>query len=240
MSGKATEALEILANNEQAELVVSSVLGSALEAKPLTFIVFACLGTERGKEELRLDLYETIFLKRFRRQAEKLFHELETAKIPATLLIILPDLEPRRTWGWQVPQEELSGLCRLMIEDAVSRLPQGWDAVLWSDLETRAAAGEGYIQALQWAEVSAPPLLLRDEKLFFRELGKRHPDLLTQGSPEVLARRQIAAYAHEGRVLEQLFPRGILLQTDTPVQRKDAMFMPLRREPLVIAHPFTR
>ena len=240
LTKSALKKLEILLCFEHGDFHPTSTVAAALEATTLTFIVFACLGTKQGKEELRLDLNETIFMKRFRRRAEKLFQEFAAANLPATLTIILPDLEPRRTWGWNVPQEELSGLCQLMIDDATPQLPQGWSAVLWSELEERAEAASEYAQALEWGRTSAPPLLVRGEQLFFRELSERHPDILIKGDPETLARRQIAAYAHEGRVLEKLFPTGILLQTDTPIERKDAMFMQLRSDLLAIAHPFMR
>src|SRR3989338_5016789 len=135
LSPRAQQALDILRTHEQDEIEITRNLAAALETTPLTFVVFACLGTIRGKEELRLDLSETIFFRKFRRQAENLIRAMNTAKIPANLLVILPDLEPRRTWGWQAPQEELSGLCSLLIEDAAEHLPQEWSVRRWSDIE---------------------------------------------------------------------------------------------------------
>lgn len=239
LSQRARMALEILNGFEQDEFRPVPLLGNVLEAIPLTFVVFACLGTRKGVEELKLDLFETLFLKRFRREAEKLLQAFAESGIETTLQIILPDMEPRRTWGWDASQEELTGYCRMMAEDAISKLPKGWSALIWSDLERQAEAGAGYDEAYAWAQASAHPLLVREERQFFRELGERHPDILTRGHPEMMALRQIAAYAHEGRTLERLFPNAILLQTDTPVERKDAMFQSLRKQALPIAHPFT-
>ena len=240
LSPRATRALEILQGREQAKIDINASFAAALEIEPLTFLVFACLGTVQGKEELVLDLSVTIFMKKFRRQAEQLLQALVQAEIPAQLLILLPDLEPRRTWGWQVPQGDLSGLCHMMIEDAASSLPDGWTVRLWSGIEAGVSMSTDYDEALRWAMASAPPLILRDEIRFFQELGTRHPNILTQGRPNELARRQIAAYAHEGRLLELHYPKTILLQADTPVERKDVMFNQLRRQPLAIVHPFAR
>lgn len=235
---RARKVLEVLNRFEQDEIRLVPFLGTALEAIPLTFVVFACLGTRKGVEELKLDLFETIFLKRFRREAEKLFRVFADDRIEATLQIILPDREPRRTWGWGVPQEELTAYCRMMAEDAASKLLKAWSVLLWSDLEQESAAS--YDAALAWAQTSAHPLIVREERQFFRELGERHPDILMRGDPEAMALRQIAAYAHEGRTLETVFPNAFLLQTDTPVGRKDGMFQLLRKQALPIAHPFTR
>ncbi len=241
LSERASQTLEILQAHEQEKIDINPALAAALEGMSLTFVVFACLGTVRGKEELRLDLSETIFFKKFRRQAERLLKSFSGEGIHTKLIVILPDLEPRRTWGWQVPQEEITGLCELMVEDAASTLPQHWRVRLWSDIEMEAQAGADYDTALRWAMKSAPELILRPETQFFRDFGRLHPDIIVADEPETrVARKQIAAYAHEGRVLERLYPNAILLQTDTPVGRKDAMFNLLRREPLAIAHPFTR
>jgi len=231
--------LETLNEFEKEEIEPVPLLSHALRTTPVEFMVFACLGTKKGAEELKLDLYETIFLKHFRRIAEKLFRALAGRGVEATLRIILPDLERRRTWGWQVPQEDLTGFCQMMVEDATAQLPKGWRASTWSDLERQTPMGTEYDRVCDWAESSAHPLILKDERLFFQELERRHPEILTRRDAETMARRQIAAYAHEGRVLEQIFPNAILLQTDTPVKRKDLMFQTLRKQSLPIAHPFT-
>lgn len=240
LSQRARTALETLKGFEQDEIRLVPLLGNALEATPLIFVIFACLGTRKGVEELKFDLFETIFFKRFRREAEKLFRAFADNSIEATLQIILPDMEPRRTWGWDTQQEELTGYCRMMAEDAITKFPKGWSTLVWSDFERQVEAEASYDEALAWAKTSAHPLIVREERQFFRELSERHPDILTRGHPETMALRQVAAYAHEGRMLERLFPDAILLQTDTPVARKDTMFQPLRKQSLPIAHPFTR
>lgn len=241
LSARASQTLAILQANEQEGITVNTSLATGLACAPITFVVFACLGTIARKEELCLSLSETIFFKKFRRQAKILLQTLQTAGIPSKLLVILPDLEPRRTWGWQIPQDELSGFCRLMIDDSITSLPEGWTVHLWSDIEAGVEEAKcSYDEAIRWSLASAPELILHGEREFFQRFAELHPDIVVWSPPDLLARKQIAAYAHEGRVLETRYPNAILLQADTPISRKDAMFNLLRREPLAIAHPFTR
>jgi hypothetical protein len=137
-----------------------------------------------------------------------------------------------------VPQEELTGYCEMMAEDASSSLPNGWKIAVWSELEDKTGADAGYDDAVDWATKKAHPLIVREETLFFKMLAERHPDILTKNNPKDMAVRQIAAYAHEGRILEKLFPNAILIQVDAPASRKDKMFQPLRKTDMPIIHPF--
>lgn len=241
MSDRARIALEVLQRYEQASIELTVDFIRALELQPITFLVFACLGTKRGMEEIKLDLFETVFfkLRRFHQRTKELINELAAAGISVELLVIVPDLEPIRTWGWEVTPEEMSGLCEMMIEEGRSKLPRGWNARSWSALERQANAVDDYAKMVAWAEHEAPPLIVREETAFFREIGRRYPDIVTKRHPSDLARRQIAAYAHEGRVLEQLFPQGILLMNAIHSGREDKMYALRRTTQPLIAHPFT-
>ncbi|MBU2565938.1 hypothetical protein KKG46_00055 [Patescibacteria group bacterium] len=238
MSGKALKALDLLTQFELYEIGNLPRFAKCLEVETITFITFACLGTKKGKEQLKLSVDETLFFKNYRKTASKLFQILAENGVGTNLLVVLPDLEPRRTWGWSVPQEELTGYCQMMAEDASPSLPNDWKIAVWSELESATDAVAGYDDALDWAIKKAHPIIVSEETLFFKMLAKRHPDILTKNKPKDMAVRQIAAYAHEGRVLEELYPDAILIQADAPVSRKDKMFQPLRKTHLPIFHPF--
>ena len=239
LSAQAGKALEILCASEQDELAITPALGRALAANPIHFVVFACLGTKTGTEEIVLDFNATIFMKKFRKQAKRLMGLFAAESTPTKLTIILPDLEPVRTWGWSpCQQEEVTAACELMADAAETTLPREWRVLPWSVVEDRYDCPDHRNALLTWAEHSAPELILRDEREFFKRFPHLHPDIRVYGTPNELARKQIAAYAYEGCVLERLYPDVVLLQTDTPVARKDAMFNLRRDEPLAIAHPF--
>lgn len=234
LGAKEREMLQVLERHETLSIMGLAQLCAALSQDVVTFVTFSCLGSIKGKEELRLDLFETYFFRsRKLRECVALLQELRAIK-PVRMLTILPDCEPRRTWGWSVSQEELTTTCELMIEDArdSGRVPEGWEVVCWSALEARTQSV--FPDALAWATQPAQALHIHQEA----ELLGRYPDILFKEGLEVAALRQVAAYAHEGRVLEELYPHAVLLQSESSPQRKDRMYQPLRSQPLAIVHPF--
>ncbi|MEK7628916.1 MAG: hypothetical protein AAB394_00130 [Patescibacteria group bacterium] len=234
MSSQAKSAFTILKDWETAEFMVVPKLCEFLEEQPIQFVTFSCLGTKKGKEELKLSLEETFFF-RYQRNviAREIIDLMVSSGIETEITVILPDTEPIRTWGWGLSQEELSGYCHVMIEDNLAKLPQGWKVVLWSEIEAKVG-GFTYEDSLMWAKKSAHPLVVKEEALHL--LG--FPNILTKGKAEDVALRQVAAYAFEGYVLEQCLPNAILLQSEFPVKRKDGMYQPLRTKKLPVVHPF--
>ena len=231
MSPQVRTTFNILNRWETDSFIAIPELCKFLEKEPIQFVTFSCLGTNKKKEELKLDLEETFFF-RYRRHlvAEKLLGSLGIA---TELMIILPDTEPIRTWGWKTPQEEVSECCIMMVEDKTQILPSNWKIVLWSEIE-KVVTEFTYDDALIWARKSGHPLVIKEEVthlLYF-------PNILMRRNAEEVALRQVAAYALEGRILEQFVPQGILLQSEFPIKRKDGMYQPLRLKPLPIIHPF--
>lgn len=226
------EMLELIEQNEKDTIIGFSQLCVALVQPIVTFMTFSCLGSLKGKEELRLDLFETYFFRsRKFHEAVELIKQLQKFK-PVHMLVVLPDTEPRRTWGWNIPQEELTTACEMMIEDAEGDIPEGWEVVCWSALE--AQADHTFTEALGWAHLPQQAVLVHQEAEHLRQF----PDILFQGGVRAAAERQIAAYAHEGRVLEAVRSSGIFIQSESPFERKDRMYQPVRGQVLPIIHPF--
>ena len=227
---------EVFEKYEQGQMSLTAELATGLKMPSLTLMAFACLGSKRGCEEIIANINNTILFSRFRKRLQRIVEDLQIIEPATTMIIFLPDLEPKRTWGWKKDQAEITLACMIMQEEA--ELPANWEVRLWSEVDDNCQPG--YEEALARVEKYTRPQILEEETRFFRELATKHPDILTHGRPHELAQRQLTAYAHEGRALERLYPRGILLQTDVPIDRRDAMFAPLRREPLAIIHPFAR
>ncbi len=222
--------IEFFQNHETEEIQSLSEFCQALEANTIHFFTFTCLSAIKGREEIKLDLLETFFFRRFRQDAEKFFTEFNSLGVPYKFIVIVPDHEPVSVWGWEdVSQDEITGLCKLMIEDQ-NTLPDSWECVLWSEIASKVSSS--FEHALGWARVSANSLWVKAET----EHLSRFPEV---ADPKEAAIRQIAGYAHEGRVLEELFPSWVLLQSNFPAERKDRMYSPLRKVQLPIIHPFT-
>jgi hypothetical protein len=204
-----------------------------LEADPITFIVFSCLASVRGAEKLILNLSLTMFFRLFRRQTEPFLQTFLAKGLPVQLVVVLPDTEPRETWGWKVPQEELTKSCRQMVDN---HLLPCCKVLLWSDLVTQS--NDTFEQALVWAEKSASPLIIKQE-IDYMKTSSAYRDIFLGKDLRQTAIRQAAAYALQGKVLEQLYPQAILLQSELPTTTKDKMYNPLRTNPLPVLHPFT-
>ncbi len=231
--------LEVLSDYEYGELRLTSELVAALQAERLTLLAFACLGTKTHCEEVIIQVNRTILFARYFKRAAQLLTSLREVDAETTLQVFLPDLEPRRTWGWMTPQDDITLACLVMRDEA--QLPPGWTLHLWSEAEAEFAGTEDetWAAAARDAAEFTRPQILDEETKFFRELGSRHPDILIHGRPREIALKQLGAYAHEGRVLERLFPTGCLVQADVPRDRRDLMFQALRQKRLPILHSLT-
>ena len=231
LDGPELELYHLLKKSEIIGFVGIAELCAALAAPVIELVVFSCLDSIKGKEELRLDLSETYFFRsrKFKELVNlaALMHQIK----PVLVTAILPDLEPSRTWGWSTPIDELTLTCQLMIEDHESQLPDNWRIMCWSELETDPNA---YTEALTWVNRPDQRINVHQEATYLR----RFPDILFAGGVEEAARCQIAAYAHEGKTLEHLLPNAILVQSENPPERKDRIYQPLRRQLLPIIHPF--
>lgn len=235
LTGPAARVLELLDAAEQEGYYAPTQLLAALHAgAPLRFIAFSCLGTIRGKEELRLDLFETYFLRsRKFGEMQRLLDRIRE-HIDASMTVILPDCEPTRTWGWQCNPHDSTVACELMIEDGRSQLPEYWEAVTWSSIEARSNGHITHASAVQWAMQVAQQVYVHQEDLHLRAF----PDIEFAGGTRAAAERQVAAYAFEGAVLEQVHPAAIYVQSESPAARKDRMYQPMRKNMLPIIHPF--
>lgn len=234
LSVLAQRALSVFQQFETLEFVAVPELCLALTQTPLQILAFSCLGTYRGKEELRLDIRETLFFKMFRKNLDRFLSACTQADVAVNLSVILPDTEPVETWGWGRTQESLTDDCRLMAECAEG-IPAGCEVKLWSDL--LAQTGFDYATAYEWVRRSGPELLIAGEAQHVAT-SKAFADIQLSAKPRQVAERQVAAYALQGQVLEKLFPHAIFLQSETPAARKDLMYNPLRQHPLPVIHPF--
>ncbi len=234
LSVLAQRVLSVFQQFETLEFVAVPELCLALEQTPLQLLAFSCLGTFGGKEELRLDIWETLFFKRFRKQLGKFLLACAETGISIKLSVILPDTEPVETWEWRRPQESVTDDCRLIAECAEG-LPPGCEVWLWSDLLLKT--GLNFASTHEWVVRSGPELIIGGEAAHVAS-SRAFDEIKLNASPRQVAERQVAAYALQGKVLEQLFPNAIFLQSETPAARKDVMYNPLRRHPLPIIHPF--
>ncbi len=231
LKGSTRAAYDLLDKHETIGIVGIAALCAALATTTIELIVFSCLGSVKGKEELHLDLAATYFFRsrKFRELIELVtrLQEIKSVRVTA----VLPDLEPRRTWGWTTSYDDLTTACQLMIEDYPLTLPDNWRVVCWSELETDTIV---YADALNWAHEPAQHIHVHKEASYLR----RFPDIVFADGLEHAARHQVAAYAHEGKTLEHVLQHAILVQSEHPPERKDRMYQPLRSRTLPIIHPF--
>ena len=244
--------LNVLLKHEQAsDLVDKKLIHQAISESVgdgvLNLVIFSCLVSERGKEELITDFFKTLFfdgggkeISSNARRAMKITSEIETLGLKINVIPILVDTEPRRTWGWQVPQDELTLSCEIMLEQAKDSklLPENWKPVLWSELESRYQGPGTFEKSLEWTKTSGRhSLCVAQQAKHLAGFSDRYTFPL---GLEETALRQVGAYAYEGQVLEQIFPNAILLQSEYPWKEKDVLYQWLRskKKPLQIIHPF--
>ena len=209
----------------------------AVAEKHLDLITFSCLGSFAEKEKLRLSIFDTFFFRD--RKKVKIIGALlealntECPDTPSVLKVFLPDMEPRRTWGWNVLQEDISFVCEMMVEED---LPPYIEAHLWSEVDDKCEMS--FENALRWLD---NPIHAREQALIVSQEAEHlgEFDIHFPGGPKAAAKKQVAAYAREGLILHRVFPQGILVQSEYPVARKDRMFQPLLApKALPIIHPF--
>jgi len=237
---------------QQSDLVdkkaLYQVIENSLNEGKMEFIIFSCLATQKGKEELVVDFFRTLFFdggtKAMSRKVKKtlqLIQELEDTGVVSEIFPILSDTEPRRTWGWQTPQDELSIACEIMVEQARDSklLPGNWQPKLWSEIELGYAGDWDFEKALNWVRGPGKHQLCVQEQL--RCLTGFSSQYHFPFGLKEAAIRQVGAYAFEGVVLQERFPNAILLQSEYPLAEKDALYGWLRdkKSPLSIIHPFS-
>jgi hypothetical protein len=231
--GRAT--IDLLSTWEQHEFVDPVTLYKLADQAPLHFIAFSCLGTYRGKQELRPSLDETYFFRssKVAPRAIELVRALEAAGVTVSVHAFLQDREPCRTWGWQVAQGDITAACELMREGGQSALPSNWHITLWSEVETMCGGEVPHASWTEWARKTHPLMIHQ-----VTEHLRGFPEIEFVGGVKVAAARQVAAYALEGCLLEKMYPDAILLQSETPYERKARMYQLRRKQPLPIIHPF--
>ncbi|MBS3914360.1 MAG: hypothetical protein KG003_07670 [Bacteroidetes bacterium] len=237
---------DVLLNYEQNVLLVDKkklyrTVEIAVENHRLNLVNFSCLATVRGKQELVLDFFQTLFFATGSKAKRviKLAQEIESLDLPVKVTTILVDTEPLRTWGWKVSQEEMTTACELMIEEARESglLPENWDSTLWSELENLYSGDQTFVKCLEWANCAGK------QTIAIQEQAKHLAGFLNYEFPlgfKETGTRQVAAYALEGAILEELFPDALLLQSEWPWAEKDKLYQWFRKKPLQIVHPFQK
>lgn len=246
--------LDVLFKYEQDTSLVNRKLlykavNTAVESGTLTCVLFSCLATVRGKEELVMDFFKTLFfdggskeISNATKRAVRLVQDIQSLGLNVNVIPILVDMEPQRTWGWQSSQDDLTLTCELMIEQARESglLPKNWTPVLWSELESRYKGVWTFDQCLNQAKGTGKQILyVHEQEEHLTGFSDRYHFPL--GLKET-AVRQVGAYAFEGVVLEEIFPYALLLQSEWPWADKDPLYQWLRnkRKPLQIVHPFPK
>lgn len=188
------------------------------------FVVFMCLEASHKKEELELEAERTWFVRVI---GQVLYGFVDRQQGEVTLII--PDHQPRMSWGWQTDQAEITGLCKLMGDDMVD-LFEGWKITLWSEL----IAGQETDFASAFERAKADPRALVLAKEYGQKSGSRRV------VPRELALAKVAQYAAEGFVLPQVFPAATLLQSElNAAEVKEKMYR-LLGPTLPILSPFRR
>jgi len=241
----------LLSYEQQSSLINKKIIYQAIEGSircgEITFIVFSCLATKRGQEELIVDFFKTLFfdgglkvLSHNVKRVNQIVDRLEQYGLAIKILPILVDTEPRRTWGWEVAQDELTLDCEIMLEQARESdlLNNYWQPKLWSQLESGYQGKFNFEYALNLTKMNGKHSILVSQQLHhLKSFADRY--YFPFGLNEA-AIRQVAAYAFEGLVLESLMPNAILLQSEYPASEKDSLYQWLRnkKQPLPIIHPF--
>jgi hypothetical protein len=218
---------------EHAGMIDEARMCVLANASTVRLIGFSCLGTYKGKQELIPDLMQTYFFRsrKIVRRVQELQQALCEAGAATIVEIFLPDMEPRRTWGWSVPQQELTYYCQCMREEA--ELPEGWSVTLWSEVEALLTDSVDFYEWVAWAQMSNQLLIAQIVHLLRQFDMIEFPHGLQWS-----AGRQVAAYALEGAVLEMVRPEAIFLQSEQPYDHKDRLYQPRRLRALPIIHPF--
>ena len=121
----------------------------------------------------------------------------------------------------------------MMVEDGQGQLPSNWQVVLWSDIETRSTIDfESF--AADVSRLAKTERLARDYRQSAIGLTR-----LVRQDPRTHARSKVVQYAYEGKVLAELLPNTILIQSERNAPLvKDKMYWLSGSGPAII-HPFS-
>ncbi|MFH1611213.1 MAG: hypothetical protein ABIA83_01280 [Patescibacteria group bacterium] len=233
LSARGAKVMNIFDQFEQFAMIDPAQICALANAPMIHLIGFSCLGTYRGRQELIPDLMQTYFFRSRKtvRRVHELADALRATGINVSIEIFLPDLEPRRTWGWEASQDELTFYCKCMREEV--ELSEGWRVTLWSELEAELLESVRFDDWVAWAQ-EHNPLLIAQVAEHLRQF-----DMIEFPQGVVWsASRQVAAYAMEGALLEQARSDSVFLQSESPHDHKDRLYQPRRTRPLPIIHPF--
>jgi len=176
------------------------------------------------------------------KKAALIIREIEAMGVPVKVFPIIVDTEPRRTWGWSIPQDELTITCEIMLEQArdLKLLPENWQPKLWSELELNYSGRWTSENAIMWARRPGKQTLCIRQQI--KTLAKFADRYHFPFGLEETAIRQVGSYAFEGEVLRECLPNAILLQSEYPWAEKDILYQWLRdkTKPLPIIHPFSK
>ena len=220
----------VLEKNEQGEFSAMPELCTAL-SQGCELIAFSCLSGVGSEQKLGMDL-GGLFLGRIKKVFVCLIEELKSLGYQNGLKIILDDCEPCRVWQWSIPQEEITLWYQMVIEDNQDQIPEGWQILLWSEIESKSEVC--YEQILEKVAGQDYALLVHQHL----EHMKKFPNKKMLGNMREAVLRRIAEYSLQGKVLEEVFPNAILMQTETPWRVKDPLYSPLRLGSLPIIHPY--
>jgi hypothetical protein len=213
--------------DEDEDKLIGTIYGRILQ-----LVAMVCPRASRHREEFEYDLLRTRFFGKYFEKIQALMDGLH-CHIESEVCLIVPDHEPTLTWGWTTPQEEITGLCAMMIEDATSKLPRGWRIQLWSEVvaQSKLPFLPLYQQAL------ADPRSLQLAKLY-RE-GRLQQTRFERTGKHDFALGKAAQYAAEGQILARVFNGAIIQHEENCPEVKDRMYRMLGPT-LPIIHPFTK
>ncbi|TSC62773.1 MAG: hypothetical protein Athens041674_408 [Parcubacteria group bacterium Athens0416_74] len=233
LSPIAAKHFAVLEAREKGELVAVPQMCRALTDRP-TLLAFACLSGDGSTRTLDENLGFLSSRKKCK-VVEDTLSALRDAECAASLTIIVDDFEPTRAWQWDVPQEQITDWCKLLVDavygDIFERL--GARALFCSELERDFEPT--YESVYERVRDSKYELLVHANLQHIRKF----PNKKRVGDGRESTIRKVAQYAVQGLVLEKMFPNGILLQSETPWAVKDPLYDSLRLSPLPIVHLFS-
>jgi hypothetical protein len=224
LSDSARGVFEIIEREEKGEMVGIPNLCHALEQDP-RFVLFSCLSGDGQREELGIDL-GTLFTTRLGKRVEGFKRLFCSCGKEPEFTVFVDDTEPVRVWQWRMPQEEVTNWYQMVAEDHI--LPFGCEVMLWSAVEKKLCPDDS-------SEEKINPLFLHQ----LLSHMQKFPNKKLKPSIDLrdVAVRRLLHYERQGRVLRQVMPYTILIQTETPWSVKDPLYNP-QENLLSIVHPF--
>ena len=239
LSETASRLFQALEREEQGEFSGSGVsdLCTALDRGP-QFIAFSCLSGNARKLELGNDL-GVLFTTKLKHKAERFVRILRSAGYTSPFTVIVDDYEPWKVWEWDISPQDVTDWYRMAVED--SDIPSGWEVKLWSDFVRGDTPGSSaYIDYKTVPAVNG---------ICLYELYKhmrRFPNKKLKMDVRQAAERRARHYQVQGLELSNLIEGPILVQTETPWEVKDPLYITdgsflagsWKRMRLPIIHPF--